>query len=147
MKIIQEFKEFALRGNVIDLALGVVIGSAFGKVVDSLVKDIIMPPIGKLLGGIDFSQLYFNLSGGSYESLAQARDAGAVTINYGLFVNTIISFLIVAWAMFMVIKVVNRLHRLTGQEKPESGTTKTCQFCYNTIDLRATRCPACTSLL
>src|SRR5512136_1919089 len=107
----KEFKEFAMRGNVVDMAVGIIIGAAFGAIVTSLVNDVIMPPIGLLLGGVDFSNLFVNLSGGSYASLAEAQDAGAATINYGLFVNKIISFIIVAFAVFMMVKAVNKLQK------------------------------------
>ena len=111
MSMMKEFKEFAVKGNAVDLAIGVVIGAAFGQIVNSLVKDIIMPPIGYLTGGIDFADLYFNLSGGEYASLAAATEAGAVTINFGVFINTVINFLIVAWAIFMVVKGMNRMRK------------------------------------
>lgn len=143
MRIVQEFKEFAMRGSVVDLALGVVIGGAFGKIVDSLVKDIIMPPIGWVSGGIDLSNMYVNLSGGNYESLEAARMAGATIIGYGAFINTIITFVIVAAAMFAVIKMMNRMHRSKG--KPDAPTTKSCPFCFSTIPAKASRCPNCTS--
>ncbi|MBL29160.1 MAG: large conductance mechanosensitive channel protein MscL [Rhodospirillaceae bacterium] len=116
MAIIQEFREFAVKGNVVDLAVAVVVGGAFGRIVTSLVNDIVMPPIGYLARGIDFSQLYINLSGGTYESLAEATEAGAATINYGAFITTIINFLIVAWALFVVVRVLNRLKRKQEEE-------------------------------
>lgn len=141
MSIIKEFREFAIRGNVVELAIGVVIGAAFGKVVDSLVKDVIMPPIGKLLGNIDFSELYITLGATRYENLEAARAAGAVTINYGVFFNTVISFLIVAATMFLVVKTMNRLHR---KEKAEVAKKK-CTECLSEIPLEARRCSACTS--
>jgi len=142
--MLKEFKEFALRGNVIDLAIGVIIGSAFGKIVSSLVKDILMPPIGLMLGDVDFSELFLNLSGGDYDTLTAAQEAGAVTINYGLFVSAVIEFLIVAFALFLVIKQVNRLQRPAEQPAP---TTKECPYCHTVIPIQATRCPNCTSQL
>jgi large conductance mechanosensitive channel len=142
--MLKEFKEFALRGNVIDLAIGVIIGSAFGKIVSSLVKDILMPPIGLMLGDVDFSNLFLNLSGGDYDTLTAAQEAGAVTINYGLFVSAVIEFLIVAFALFLVIKQVNRLQRPAEQPAP---TTKECPYCHTAIPIEATRCPNCTSQL
>jgi large conductance mechanosensitive channel len=135
----KEFREFIMRGNVIDMAVGIVIGVAFGKIVTSLVEDIIMPPIGLLLGKVDFSNLFVNLSSGSYATLADAKKAGAATINYGAFINTVISFLIVAFAIFMVVRAVNRLRA------PAAVTTKDCPFCKSKIALDATRCPMCTS--
>jgi large conductance mechanosensitive channel len=115
--VLKEFKEFALRGNVVDMAVGIIIGAAFGKIVSSLVSDVVMPPIGLLMGSVDFSQLYLNLSGTEYASLAAAQEAGAATINYGLFINAVIDFLIVAFAIFMVIRGMNRLKR-KAEEKP-----------------------------
>ena len=144
--MLKEFKEFALKGNALDLAVGVVIGAAFGGVVKSLTDDILMPPIGKLLGGVDFSSLFLVLGSGSYPSIKAAKDAGAATINYGLFVNTLINFVIVAFALFLIVRAVNALRR----EKPapaEAPTTKDCGFCATTIPIRATRCPNCTSTL
>lgn len=139
--MLKEFKEFAMRGNVIDLAIGVVIGAAFGKIVTSLVDDILMPPLGLLLGNADFANLFVNLSDRPYESLAQAKEAGAPTINYGLFLNNVLSFLIIAFAVFLVVKQVNRFRR--GEEpKP---TTKECPYCFSSIPLQAVRCPQCTS--
>ena len=116
--MLQEFKEFALKGNVVDMAVGVVIGLAFGKIVTSLVNDIIMPPIGKMLGGVDFSNLFISLSGGEYESLAAAQEAGAATLNYGVFVNTLLDFLIIAFAIFMVIKQMNRFQKKEEEAPP-----------------------------
>lgn len=141
----KEFRDFAMRGNVVDLAVGIIIGAAFGKIVTSLVSDILMPPIGILLGKVDFSNLFINLSGKPYASLADAKAAGAATINYGLFVNSIIDFVIVAFAVFLLVRQVNRLTK-----KPEAvvaPTTKECPYCASTIALKATRCPHCTSEL
>ncbi|NTV35857.1 MAG: large-conductance mechanosensitive channel protein MscL [Anaerolineaceae bacterium] len=144
--MLKEFKAFILRGNVLDLAVAVVIGAAFGKIVGSLVEDIIMPPIGLLLGKVDFANLYLNLSGGVYDSLAKAKEAGAVTINYGVFLNTIINFLIVALAIFLVVKLSNSL--MKKKEEPAAApTTKDCPYCYSSISIKATRCPNCTSEL
>ena len=144
----KEFKEFALRGNVVDMAVGIVIGAAFGTIVKSLVDDIIMPPIGLLLGGVDFSSLFILLKAGSpaapYASLADAQAAGAVTINYGLFISSIISFLIVAFVVFLLIRAINRLKR-EGEEVPTEPTTKECPYCLSAIPIKATRCPHCTS--
>jgi large conductance mechanosensitive channel len=141
-----EFKEFVSRGSVIDLAVGVVIGAAFGKIVSSLVGDILMPPLGLLLGKVDFADLYINLSGQSFASLAEAQAAGAATINYGLFLNSIIEFIIVALALFMVIRQVNQLGRKKAAA-PAAPATKECPYCYSAIPVKATRCPNCTSQL
>jgi len=141
----KEFRDFAMRGNVVDLAVGIIIGAAFGKIVTSLVNDILMPPIGILLGKVDFSNLFINLSGKPYASIADAKAAGAATINYGLFVNNIIDFIIVAFAVFLLVRQMNRLTK-----KPEAAvapTTKECPYCASTIALKATRCPQCTSAL
>ena len=148
--MLKEFKEFAMRGNVVDMAVGIVIGAAFGQIVTSLVKDILMPPIGLLLGNVDFTNLFMVLKGGEeagpYASLADAQAAGAVTLNYGVFVNTIISFVIVALAVFLLIRSINRLQR--QEEAPSAEpTTKECPHCLSTIPLKATRCPHCTSEL
>lgn len=137
----KEFKKFAMRGNVIDLAVGVVIGGAFGKIVTSLVNDIIMPLIGRLLGKVDFSNLYLNLSGEKFTSLAEAKAAGAATINYGLFINNIIDFLIISFSIFIVIRQINRFSK--KEEAPV--TTKKCKYCCSEIAIEATRCPHCTS--
>ena len=138
----REFKEFIARGNVFDLAVAVVIGAAFSKIVDSFVKDIIMPPIGLATGGVDFSNLYVNLSGQTYPSLAAAQEAGAATINYGIFLNTMIEFLIVAFAVFLLVKQINRLKKPAPAVVPE---TRDCPFCVSKIPIKATRCPFCTS--
>lgn len=140
----KEFKEFAVRGNVIDLAVGVIIGAAFGKIVTSLVDDILMPPLGMLIGRVDFANLFINLSGGSYQTLEQAKEAGAATINYGLFLNNLLSFLLVVFAVFLLVRWINRLRR---QETPEAPVAKECPFCRSTIPIKATRCPNCTSQL
>ena len=140
----KEFREFAVKGNMIDLAIGVIIGAAFGKIVTSLVNDIIMPPIGLLLGKVDFSSLYINLSGKSFASLDEAVKAGAPLIKYGAFINNIIDFLIVAFVIFLVIKQINRMKK---QEPAPEPTKKECPFCKSQVALNATRCPFCTSEL
>ncbi len=142
--MLKEFKQFAMRGNMIDLAVGVVLGAAFGGVVSSLVRDIITPPLGKILGGVDFSDLFLVLGSASYPSLKVARDAGAATLNYGLFLNAVINFLLIAVALFFVVKAVNALHRAPP---PAAPTEKDCPHCASRISLRATRCPHCTSAL
>ncbi len=142
----REFREFAMRGNVVDLAVGIVIGAAFGKIITSLVNDIIMPPIGLLLGRVDFANLFINLSGQSFASLAEARAAGAPTINYGVFLNTVIDFVIVALAIFLLVRFINRLTR-QADAAPAVPTSRECPFCVSSIPLRATRCPQCTSNL
>jgi len=144
--MLKEFKEFALRGNVVDMAVGIIIGAAFGKIVSSLVADIIMPPIGVLMGNVDFSELFINLSDQTYASLAQAKEAGAATINYGIFVNTVIDFVIVAFAIFMAIRMMNRMKR-EEVPAPAAPTTKECPHCLSTVPLKATRCGYCTSEL
>ncbi len=143
--MLKEFKEFAMRGNVVDLAVGVIIGAAFGKIVASLVEDVIMPPIGRLLGHVDFSGLFINLSDKSYETLAAAKAAGAPTLNYGIFVNSVINFLIVAFAVFMVVQQVSRWSK--KPEAPTAPTTKDCPQCAMTIPLAAKRCGHCTAQL
>ena len=146
MGMIKEFKEFAVKGNVVDMAVGIIIGGAFGTIVKSLVADVIMPPIGLMLGGVDFGNLFVVLGEGSYESLDAAKEAGAATINYGVFMNNVISFLIVAFAVFMLIRAINKLKR--EEEAPvEEPMTRDCPFCCSTISLQATRCPHCTSEL
>ena len=146
----KEFKEFAMRGNVLDMAVGIVIGASFGAIVTSFVADVIMPPIGLLLGNIDFSSLFIILKegkvSGPYESLAAAKAAGAVTLNYGVFINTIISFLIVAFAVFLVIKNMNRLKR-EQEAPPAAPTTKECPFCLSAIPIKAVKCAHCTAEL
>jgi large conductance mechanosensitive channel len=142
----REFREFAMRGNVVDLAVGIIIGAAFGKIITSLVNDMIMPPIGLVLGRVDFSNLFINLSGRSYASLAEAKAAGAPTINYGVFLNNVIDFVIVAFAIFLLVRFINRLSR-QPQPAPAAPTTKECPFCVSSIPIKATRCPQCTSIL
>lgn len=144
--MLKEFKEFILRGNVLDLAVAVIIGGAFGKIITSFVNDVIMPPIGLLLGNVDFSNLFINLSSTPYKSLAEAQNAGAPTLNYGLFLNTVIDFLIVAFVIFFVIRTANRLQK-ARQASPPEPTTKDCPYCLSTIPIKATRCPNCTSQL
>jgi len=141
----KEFRDFAIRGNVIDLAIGIVIGAAFGKIVTSFVSDVLMPPLGLLLGRVDFSNLFINLSSQHYQTLAEAKQAGAATLNYGLFINTIIDFVIVAFAIFLLVQQVNRLTR--REKAVEAPTTKPCPYCAIQIPLPATRCPNCTSSL
>ena len=140
--MLKEFKDFIRRGNALDMAIGIIIGAGFGKIVTSLVNDVIMPPIGLLLGKVDFSNLFIDLSGKKYASLAAAKSAGAATVNYGAFLNNIIDFLIVAFAVFLLVRQVNRFSR-----KPEPKTTKECDYCCATIPIKATRCPSCTSEL
>lgn len=142
----KEFKEFIARGNVIDLAIGVIIGGAFSAIVSSLVNDIIMPPIGLLLGNVDFSNLFIDLSGQGYESRATAEEAGAATINYGIFINHVISFVIIAFVIFLLVQQINRLKR-KEEEAPSEPTTKECPHCFTTIPIKATRCPHCTTQL
>jgi len=144
----EEFKTFAMRGNVIDMAVGIIIGAAFGKIVDSLVKDIIMPPLGWILGKVDFSQLFIvlpDLDGKwvNYPSLDAAQKAGAATINYGLFINTLISFILVSFAVFLLIKGINKLRKTETEET--APAVKTCPYCFTEIDVRAVKCPHCTS--
>ncbi len=143
--MLKEFKEFIMRSNVLDLAVAVIIGAAFGKIVTSFVNDIIMPPIGLLLGKVDFSNLFINLSGTPYKSLAEAQSAGAPTLNYGLFLNTVIDFLIVSFIIFLVIRMANRLPK--PKEAVAEPTTKECPYCFTSIPIKATRCPHCTSQL
>ena len=148
--MLKEFKEFALRGNVLDMAVGIIIGAAFGTIVKSLVDDVIMPPIGLLLGGLDFANFFILLKTGSpaapYASLADAQAAGAVTINYGTFVNAVVSFLIVAFVLFLLIRSVNRMKK-EEEVPPAEPTTTACPHCLSTIPIKATRCPFCTSQL
>jgi large conductance mechanosensitive channel len=147
----KDFKEFAMRGSVVDMAVGIVIGAAFGTIVKSFVDDVLMPPIGLLLGNVDFSNLFITLKDGAkaagpYASLVAAKAAGAVTLNLGLFINTVISFVIIAFAVFLVIKGINRMKK-EEVAPPAEPTTKECPFCLSTISLKATRCPHCTSEL
>jgi large conductance mechanosensitive channel len=148
--MLKEFKEFAMRGNVLDMAVGIIIGAAFGTIIVSLVSDVIMPPIGLLLGNVDFSNIFLVLKegkvAGPYVSVAAAKSAGAVTINFGVFINTIINFLIVAFAIFLLIRIVNRFNKQKAAP-PAVPTTKECSFCFTTIPIKATRCPNCTSEL
>ncbi len=147
MGMINEFKQFAMRGNVVDMAVGIIIGGAFGTIVKSLVSDVMMPPLGLLLGGVDFSDLFITLkegaTAGPYATLAAAQAAGAVTIGYGVFMNAVISFLIVAFAVFLLIKGINKLQ--SEKEEPAEPTTKDCPKCFTAIPIKATRCPNCTS--
>ena len=145
--MLKEFKDFAMKGNMVDMAVGIIIGAAFGVIIVSLVNDIIMPPIGMLLGGVDFTNLYYLLQAGSpgapYASLADAQAAGAVTINYGVFINALISFLVIALAIFLLIRAMNRAMPPAAEEV----TTKECPYCFSAIPVKATRCPNCTSQL
>lgn len=146
--MLKEFKEFISKGSVMDLAIGVIIGGAFSKIVSSLVDDIIMPLIGLLLGGADISNYFITLDGGKYATLAEAQEAGAATLNYGLFLNRIIDFLIIAFVLFLIIKAINKARALTKKPEAEAApTTKECPYCKSTIDINATRCPNCTSEL
>ncbi len=150
MAMLEEFKKFAMRGNVVDMAVGIIIGGAFGTIVKSLVDDVIMPPIGLLLGGVDFADLFITLKDGAtagpYATVAAAKDAGAVTLNAGLFINSVISFLIVAFAVFLLIKGMNSLQR-KEEAPPAEPTEKECPHCFTKIPIKATRCPHCTSQL
>ena len=149
--MLKEFRDFAMKGNVMDMAVGIIIGGAFGKIVSSLVNDVIMPPIGMLLGKVDFSNLFINLSGEHYASLADAKAAGAATVNYGLFLNTVIDFVIVAFAIFLMVKWVNKMRAAAeAREKkpqvaPAAPTTKECPYCLSTIPIKAIRCAHCTA--
>ena len=140
--MLKEFKEFAMRGNVLDMAIGIIIGAAFGKIITSLVGDILMPPLGLILGKVDFSSLFLNISGKTFATLAEAKAAGAPTINYGLFLNTVIDFIIVAFAIFLLVRQINRWSKPAPATAP---TTKDCPFCCSAIPIKATRCPNCTS--
>lgn len=139
----KEFKEFAMRGNVVDLAVGIIIGASFGKIVSSFVSDILMPLIGMFLGKMDFSNLFINLSGKQYSTIAEAKAAGAATLNYGLFINSVVDFLIVAFAIFLLLKQINKFKK----PQEEIITDKECPFCYAKIDIRAKKCSNCTSTL
>jgi large conductance mechanosensitive channel len=140
--MVKEFKEFIMRGNVVDMAVGIIIGAAFGKIVTSFVNDILMPPIGLMLGKVDFSNLFINLSGQQYTTVTAAKAAGAATLNYGIFFNTLLDFIIIAFAIFLLIRQVNRLKQ---PPPPPVPSTKECPFCLSAIPLKASRCPHCTS--
>ncbi len=140
--MLKEFKEFAMKGNVLDMAIGIIIGAAFGRIISSFVADILMPPLGLLLGKVNFSNLFFTLSGGTFATLDDAKKAGAVTMNYGVFLNTCIDFLLVAFVIFLLVKQVNRM-RAPAPAPPVA--TKECPFCTSAVPLKATRCPQCTS--
>jgi len=142
--MLKEFREFAMRGNVMDMAIGIILGAAFGKIVSSFVNDVLMPPIGKLMGNVDFSDLFVSLSGGDYASLAEAKAAGAATVNYGVFINTILDFLIVAFAIFLLIRQMNKLKR-TEEAPAAAPTTQSCPQCLMEIPVKARRCGHCTS--
>ena len=144
--MLREFKEFAMRGNVIDMAIGILIGAAFGKIISSFVNDILMPPIGLLVGKVDFSSLFIDLSGNAHPTLAAAKAAGAATINYGVFLNTVLDFLIVAFAIFLMIRQINRMTR-KPEAAPVAPTTKSCPHCLSSVHLEATRCAYCTSVI
>lgn len=151
-KIVREFEKFAVRGNVMDMAVGIIIGAAFGKIVNSLVSDILMPPLGLLMGRVDFANIFVTLYDGQkvpgpYDTLAAAQNAGAVTVNLGLFLNSIIAFLIVACAVFMLVKAMNALRERTNENKAVNATQKNCPYCCSKIDINARRCPFCTSAL
>lgn len=143
MKIIKEFREFAVKGNMIDMSIGVLVGTAFGKIIDSFIADILMPPIGLFAGKMDFSNLFINLSGGSFRSLSEAKEAGAATINYGVFIYTVMHFLIVSFAIFITIRQINKMRR----EPIAPLKTKQCPYCRSNIAPQAVRCPQCTSIL
>lgn len=142
--MLREFREFAMKGNVIDLAVAFILGAAFGKIVTSFVNDIVMPPLGLILGRVDFANLYYNLSGGNYASLKAAKDAGAAVIAWGQFINIVLEFIIVAFVMFLIVRQMNRAK---APPAPEAVTTKDCPFCLSKVPLQASRCPACTSQL
>lgn len=150
--VLKEFKEFAMRGNVLDMAVGIIIGASFGTIVKSLVSDIIMPPIGLLIGNVDFSELFVVLkegakAAGPYATIKDAAAAGAVTLNYGIFINTVISFILVAFAVFILVKSINKLKRKNETIPPAEPTNKICPHCFSTISIKATRCAFCTSEL
>jgi large conductance mechanosensitive channel len=148
--MLKEFREFAMRGNVIDMAVGIIIGAAFGTIVNSLVQDVIMPPIGLLLGNVDFTNIFAVLKegkvAGPYASVAAAKSAGAVTINFGLFINTIISFILIAFAVFLLVRTINRMRR-EEEAPPAAPASKDCIYCFSKVPIQATRCPNCTSEL
>ncbi len=139
--MLKDFKAFIMRGNVLDLAVAVVIGGAFGSIVNSLVKDLLMPPLGLILGRVNFSDLFISLNGQTYESLKAAQDAGAPTFNYGLFIQAIINFIIIAFAIFLIVRMVSRFQKT----EPVAPTTKECPYCFSSIPVKASRCPHCTS--
>ncbi|OOM76778.1 large conductance mechanosensitive channel protein MscL [Clostridium sp. BL-8] len=141
----KEFKEFAMKGNIIDLAVGVIIGGAFSKIITSLVNDIIMPLVGLLIGKVDFSNLFFTLGKGNFKTIQEAKAAGVATVNYGLFINNVIDFLIVAFSIFIAVRQVNKLFK--KKEENSEHNKKQCKYCYSEIDINATRCPNCTSQL
>jgi large conductance mechanosensitive channel len=141
----EEFKKFIMRGSVFDMAVGIIIGAAFTSVVQSLVNDVLMPPVGRVLGGVDFAGLFINLGPGTYETLAEAQEAGAATINYGLFINAVLSFLIVALVVFLLVKAFNRMQK--EEETPSEPTTKKCPECLSEIPVQARRCAFCTTVL
>jgi large conductance mechanosensitive channel len=147
MGMIKEFKEFAVKGNVMDMAVGIIIGAAFGKIVSSFVADVMMPPIGMAMGNVDFSNLFVSLSGEVYPSLAEAKKAGAATLNYGVFLQAVLDFVIVAFAVFMMIRTLNKMKREPAPAPAAAPTTKDCGFCCSSIPIKATRCPSCTSQL
>lgn len=140
----EEFKKFVMRGNVLDLAIAVIMGGAFGKIVTSFINDVLMPPIGLLLGKVNFADLFIDLSGQGYTSLAVAKEAGAATLNYGVFINTVLDFVIVAFVVFLIVRQANKFKKV---EAPPAPTTKECPYCYSQVPLKATRCPHCTSQL
>ncbi len=142
--MLKEFREFAARGNVVDMTVGVILGAAFGKVVSSLVTDVVMPPLGLLIGKVDFSNLFLDLSRQGHKTLAEAKAAGAATINYGVFLNTVLDFLIVGFAVFLLVKQVNRLNR---KQAPQAPNTRDCPYCLSSVPLKAVRCAHCTSTL
>ncbi len=149
--ILEEFRDFALRGNVVDMAVGIIIGASFGTIVKSLVDDVMMPPLGLVTSGVEFGDLFIVLregvTSGPYATLADAQAAGAVTINYGVFFNNLVSFLLVAIAVFLVVRAMNRLRRRKEEAPPAAPATKECEYCFSSIPVKATRCPACTSEL
>jgi large conductance mechanosensitive channel len=146
--MLKEFKEFAVKGNVVDMAVGIIVGGAFGSIVTTLVSEVLMPPLGLLMGGVDFSNLYIVLKEGAiagpYAALTDAKTAGAVTVNYGLFLNSVISFLIMAFAVFLLVKAINMLRRIEAPQ-PAPLSTKACPYCLSIVPLKASRCSACTS--
>ena len=148
--MLKDFKDFVMRGNVVDMAVGIIIGGAFGTIVKSMVNDVIMPPVGLMLGGVDFTDLFLTLKEGAqagpYATIAAAQEAGAVTISYGIFINAVISFIIVGFAVFMLIRSINKMQK-EEEAAPEEPTTKECGFCFSEVPIKASRCPNCTSEL